>query len=140
MSPVELFLSHSSHDHDMAGRVARVLRAHKVPVWFSPEDIVGAQQWHDEIGAALHRCDWFAVLLSPEAVSSKWVKRELLFALENDRYNDRIVPIRYRACDYRALSWTLSQFQMIDLSADFAAGSRDLLRTWGIGLREESLP
>jgi len=119
----------------MAGRVAEMLREHGVPVWFSQTDIVGAQQWHDEIGAALHRCDWFLVLLSPDAVSSKWVKRELLFALNNDRYKDRIVPIRYRDCDFKQLSWTLDQPEMVDLSGEFRAGCRDLLRIWGIGLR-----
>jgi hypothetical protein len=119
----------------MATRVAELLRAHGVPVWFSQTNIVGAQQWHDEIGSALNRCDWFAVLLSPEAVSSKWVKQELLFALRNDRYNDHIIPLRYRDCDVMRLSWTLPAFQMIDFSAEFDAGCRDLLRIWGIGLR-----
>jgi hypothetical protein len=135
MHPAEVFLSHSSQDREMSSRVAELLRAHGVPVWFSQTDIVGAQQWHDEIGAALHRCDWFLVLLSPDAVSSKWVKRELLFALNNDRYQDRIVPIRYRDCDYKQLSWTLDQSEMVDLSGEFRTGCRDLLRIWGIGLR-----
>jgi hypothetical protein len=135
MLPAEVFLSHSDQDREMASRIAEMLRAHGVPVWFSQANIVGAQQWHDEIGAALGRCDWFVVLLSPNAVASKWVKRELLFALENDRYNDRIVPVRYRDCDLRQLSWTLTGFQMVDLSGEFTAGCRDLLRIWGIGLR-----
>ena len=135
MHPAEVFLSHSSQDREMAGRVAEMLCAHGVPVWFSETNIVGAQQWHDEIGAALHRCDWFLVLLSPDAVSSKWVKRELLFALNNDRYKDRIVPIRYRDCDFKQLSWTLDQSEMVDLSGEFTAGCRELLRIWGIGLQ-----
>ncbi len=115
------------------------LRAHGVPVWFSASNILGAQQWHDEIGAALARCDWYIVLLSPDAVDSKWVKRELFYALENDAYNNRIIPVRYRDCDYKRLSWTLSALQMVDLSGDFAAGFRELLRIWGIGLREDLL-
>ncbi len=135
MLPAEVFLSHSDQDREMASRVAEMLRAHGVPVWFSQTNIVGAQQWHDEIGAALGRCDWFVVLLSPDAVASKWVKRELLFALENDRYNGRIVRVRCRDCDLRQLSWTLTGFQMVDLSGEFAVGCRDLLRIWGIGLR-----
>jgi hypothetical protein len=135
MHPAEVFLSHSSQDRDMASRVAEILRAHGVPVWFSQTDIVGAQQWHDEIGAALDRCDWFLVLLSPDAVLSKWVKRELLFALNNDRYQDRIVPIRYRDCDFKQLSWTLDQAETVDLSGEFDTGCRELLRIWGIGLR-----
>jgi hypothetical protein len=128
-------LSHSSRDSDLASRIAETLRAHGVPAFFSPVNIVGAQQWHDEIGAALKRCDWFLVLLSPDAVLSKWVKRELLFALENDRYENRIIPVRSRDCDHAALSWTLSGLQMVDFRGDFASGCRSLLRIWGIGLR-----
>jgi hypothetical protein len=139
MLPAEVFLSHASQDDPMARRIAQLLCAHSVPVWFSPVNIVGAQQWHDEIGAALQRCDWFALLLSPDAVSSEWVKRELHFALRSDRYNNRIIPIRYRDCDYMKLSWTLPGFQMVDLSSDFSAGCRELLRIWGIGLRPELL-
>jgi hypothetical protein len=135
MLPAEVFLSHSDRDRGMATRVAELLRAHGIPVWFSQTNIVGAQQWHDEIGSALNRCDWFAVLLSPEAVSSKWVKQELLFALRNDRYNDHIIPLRYRDCDVARLSWTLPAFQMVDFSGEFDAGCRALLRVWGIGLR-----
>ena len=134
MRPVEVFLSHSHHDRAMAGRVAEVLCAHGVSVWLSETNIIGAQQWHDEIGAALKRCDWFIVLLSPEAASSKWVQRELRYALEDDRYNNRIIPIRFRECDYQQLSWTLSALQMVDLSGDFESGYRDLLRIWGSGL------
>ncbi len=137
MRPVEVFLSHPHHDRDMAARIAQVLDAHGVPVWFGPADILGAQQWHDEIGAALERCDWFAVLLSPAAVDSMWVKRELCFALGEERYDKHIVPIRHRDCDFNKLSWTLPSFQMVDFSGEFAAGCRELLRIWGIGLRAE---
>jgi hypothetical protein len=140
MPPAEAFLSHSNHDRDMAARIARVLHAHGVPAWFSPTNILGAQQWHDEIGAALQRCDWFMLLLSPDAVSSKWVKRELTYALDDDRYNDRIIPVRYRNCNYKELSWTLSALQMVDLRSDFATGCRELLRIWGIGLQLDKIP
>lgn len=123
----------------MANRLAASLGAHGIPVWYSSVNIAGAKQWHDEIGAALDRCDWFALVLSPDAVCSKWVKRELLFALENERYNDRIIPLRCRDCDYKQLSWTLSAFQMVDFLGDFSTGCRELLRIWGIGLRSEFL-
>lgn len=133
MRPSELFLSHASDDHVQAGRLADVLRRHGVPVWFAPSEIRGAQQWHDEIGAALRRCDWFALVLSPGACDSMWVKRELLFALNDPRYRDRIVPLLVRACNHSSLSWTLDAYQRVDLSVDFDAGCRELLRIWGIG-------
>ena len=131
--PREVFLSHASKDRRVALRIAGMLRTHGVPVWYSESNIVGAQQWHDEIGAALDRCDWFSILLSPYATSSMWVKRELLFALRTKRYGDRIVPIVCRPCDTARLSWTLDDFQAVDLTGDFDEGCRALLRVWGLG-------
>ena len=53
MIPHEAFLSHSSLDQDFFTSLADGLRRHRVPVWYSRTNIMGAQQWHDEIGAAL---------------------------------------------------------------------------------------
>ena len=137
MPPHEIFLSHSDLDREFATSVAEVLRYHGIPVWYSRRSILGAQQWHDEIGAALHRCDWFAVVLSQHAVESIWVKRELLYALQQNRFENRILPLFYEVCDYNGLSWTLSSLQMIDFTGAFDAGCRDLLRVWGIGHRPQ---
>lgn len=111
------------------------MRQHGVPVWYSETTIRGAQQWHDEIGQALARCDWFAVLLSPSSVKSKWVKHELVYALNDKRYEDHIVPLLYRECDSSELSWTLQAFQHVGFTRGFSAGCRDLLRIWGLGYK-----
>src|SRR3954471_11612119 len=105
--PNEVFLSHSHLDHEFSTSLVEVLRRHAIPVWFSPTNIIGAKQWHDEIGTALAQCDWFAVVLSSASIQSVWVKRELLFALNDSRYADRIVPILYQPCDFAQLSWAL---------------------------------
>jgi hypothetical protein len=131
--PKEVFLSHASKDRRFASRIAAILRNHGVPVWYSETNLLGAQQWHDEIGAALARCDWFVILLSPAATRSKWVKRELLFALRTARYEEKIVPVKCKPCDSAKLSWTLDDFQTVDLTGNFEDGCRSLLRTWGIG-------
>lgn len=136
--PKEVFLSHASRDRQMASRIADVFAEHNVPVWYSRTNLRGAQQWHDEIGAALKRCDWFVVLLSESATESKWVKRELLFALRSDRYENRILPVLIGECDPADLSWTLEDFQMVDFTPGFNRGCRSLLRTWGIGFRSKT--
>jgi len=133
MVPNEVFLSHSSGDREFADHLANVLHNHGIPVWYSHTNILGAQQWHDEIGAALKRCDWFLLVLSPNSVESVWVKRELLFALQQNHFEGRILPVMVRPCDADKLSWTLSSFQMIDFAASFETGCRQLLRVWGIG-------
>jgi len=133
--PQEAFLSHSSQDDRFVSRLAEDLRRHGVPVWYSRTNIVGAQQWHDEIGAALARCDWFLLVLSPHSVESMWVKRELLFALQQERFADRIVPILVQPCGFDRLSWVLPSFQLVDFQQSFADGCRALLRIWGLGYR-----
>ena len=110
-----------------------MLRRHGLPVWYSRTNIRGARQWHDEIGAALNRCGWFVLVLSPSAVESIWVKRELLFSLEQERFEGKIIPVLFQPCDYERLSWTLSAIQRIDFTQTFEQGCRDLLQVWGVG-------
>ena len=80
----------------------------------------GGQQWQEEIGLALRRCDWFVVILTPQAVRSMWVKRELSYALIQRRFQNRIVPVVRRKCDYEKLHWALASFQMVNAAGDFA--------------------
>jgi hypothetical protein len=135
--PREVFLSHASRDRRFANRIAETLRRHGVPVWYSQTNLVGSQQWHDEIGKALARCDWFAIVLSPSALRSTWVRRELLYALNTPRLVERIVPILHRPCDTEKLSWTLNSVQRVDFRRPFDAGCRELLRVWGLGFLPE---
>jgi hypothetical protein len=134
--PKELFVSHSSRDHRFAVRLVHVLQAHGVRCWFSPRHIVAAQQWHDEIGRALGRCDWFLVILSPHGVRSAWVKRELMFALNSPQYRGRIVPLLRRPCQHQRLSWTLEQSQFVDFTGTSENGLRALLRIWGVAYKQ----
>ena len=114
-------------------RLVDVLRRHAIPVWYSETNIQGAQQWHDEIGAALRRCDWFVLVLSPDAVASKWVKRELLYSLLQDRFEGRTL----RCCIGPVLAiicpGPCPGRRCIDFSHSFDDRYRDLLRIWGIG-------
>lgn len=130
--PGEVFLSHSSKDRDFVVRLAQTLKRSRIRYWYSASHIVGAKQWHDEIGRALARCDWFILVLTPHAVRSAWVKRELLFALNQDRYNERIIPLLRKPCDYSGLSWTLPEYQLVDFTGNFDLGCRKLWRAWGL--------
>ena len=132
MRPKEVFISHAHQDRKFVAKLTELLRNHGIRYWYSARHILGAQQWHDEIGKALARCDWFMVVLSPHAVKSEWVRHECLYALNDTRYVGRIVPVLYKKCRWRRLSWTLRAFQWVDFSDDTDSARRDLLRTWGI--------
>lgn len=135
MIPSEVFLSHASQDREFASKLAGELHRHGVPVWYSETNMLGAQQWQDEIGNALRRCDWLVVVLSPRAVESMWVKRELGFALQQKRYENKIVPILYEPCDFELLSWVLPILQVVNFQVTFEDGCRALMRLWGMGYK-----
>ena len=134
----KVFLSHSSRNRSFIVRLTPVLKRHKIPYWYSARHIVGATQWHDEIGQALSGCNWFLLVLTPDAVRSQWVKRELLFALNAARYNKRIIPLLLKPCKYSRLSWALPAFQLVDFTAGFDHGCCQLLlNTTTIPLRRK---
>jgi len=130
--PHEVFISHAHQDRAFVAKLIKVLQKHQIKYWYSPKHIVGAQQWHDEIGKALARCDWFLVILSPHAVKSKWVGHECLYALNDDRYAERIVPVLYQECRWKKLSWTLKGLQWVNFTQDYQTACSDLLKIWGI--------
>lgn len=134
MLPREVFVSHSSADAQITSGLATTIRNHGIPVWYSATNLIGSQQWLDEIGRALRRCDWFMLLLSSNSITSEWVKRELSYALIHSQYNGKILPVLIEPCDYESLSWTLSAFQMVNLNPDYVEGCRAILNTWGLGL------
>jgi len=113
--PKEIFLSHSDRDRQFVKKLVAMMRRHGLPVWYSRTNIL------------------FVLVLSPSAVESMWVKRELMFSLQQNRFENKIVPLLYQPCDYDQLSWTLSSFQMIDFTQTFEQGCRDLLLLWGLG-------
>jgi hypothetical protein len=137
--PLNCFVSHSNKDELFVERFISVLARHGIDGWYSSRRILPGQQWHDEIGRALARCDWFLLILTPDAVESRWVKHELLYALDNAPFKDgRIIPLLYRTCDWRKLSFTLGSFQMIDFRKGIQAGYQKLLRVWNIEFRKKS--
>ncbi len=132
--PSEVFVSHADADAPLASAVARTLSGHGVGVWYSRRSLRGGDAWQDEIGAALGRCDWFVVLLTPRSCVSEWVRREVKAALRQQQFNGRLVPYLAETCDVASLSWTLPDIQWIDGRDDFVEGVRGLLGVWGIGL------
>jgi len=135
----KIFLSHSSTDRAFVLRLVEVFKQNQISFWYSETDIQGARQWHDEIGRALAKCNWFLLVVTPNAIRSPWVKRELLFALEQKRYNERIIPLLHKHCKYTRLSWTLSGFQIVDFTLNFEAACQKLLRIWGSGDRSHAV-
>src|SRR5579883_2776529 len=87
----DIFISYSRNDSAKALTLAEQPRASGMDVWIDQHGIEGATSWSKEIANALQVCHTMLLLLSPTAVTSKNVAKELSVATQLDK---RIVPVQ----------------------------------------------
>ena len=109
-----IFLSHTCADKDFVWRLASDLKKAGAKVWVDDAEIMIGDSLIQKIQAAISEMDYLGVVLSPEAVSSGWVKKELEIALTQEIENHRVkvLPIKYKDCE-------LPPFLAAKLYADF---------------------
>jgi tetratricopeptide (TPR) repeat protein len=77
-----LFLSHSSADDGFVRELRDALADLDQPVWIDSRQLKGGDPLWGEIKAAIGASAGLAVLVSPDALQSDWVAKELKYALE----------------------------------------------------------
>jgi hypothetical protein len=78
--PIEfysVFISYSTANQDFAARLHADLQARGVRCWFAPHDMKAGKKIHDQIDNAIRVYDRLLLILSPESMSSRWVKTEI---------------------------------------------------------------
>ena len=80
--PYKLFISHASADDDLVRALREALAECGQAVWIDSRQLRGGDPLWDTIRQAIDDADGFAVLVSPAALQSKWVGKELKHALE----------------------------------------------------------
>ena len=73
----DVFISYSSKDIDTAEMIRQILESNKIPCWIAPRNIPGGSNYAQEIPVAIRNCRVFLLILSSNAQSSIWVRREL---------------------------------------------------------------
>jgi len=121
-----IFLSYSSQDGEFVERLAADLRKCGVAVWKDDRELAVGESLSDEIGNAIAGSLWFGIVLSPDAVASRWVRLELdtAIALEVETGAVKVLPIRYRSCEIPA---TLRGKKRADFDLSYEKGLSDLL-------------
>jgi hypothetical protein len=89
-----LFLSHSSKDKAFVGKLAHDLNSLGIGVWFDRWEILAGDSIIDKISHGIQSNDYLAIILSPNSVSSPWVRKELNSAMMNEIDRRNIVVIR----------------------------------------------
>ena len=87
-----VFLSYARRNSEFADRLVTALERRGLKVWLDRSDIPGGAAWDASISEALQDAVAVVVVLSPDALKSEHVVREV--ALAGD-YGQRIIPVEY---------------------------------------------
>ena len=98
-NPRQIFLSHAHQDTAVAHKLAHDLEAHGYDIWLAPDSIRPGEKWAEAINRGLEESGLFVLLLSPEAVASRWVNMETNAAIELEHEEEmQIFPLLLKAC------------------------------------------
>jgi uncharacterized protein YjbI with pentapeptide repeats len=102
------FISYSTRDEEFADRLYADLQNKSVRCWFAPHDVQGGKKLHEQIDEAIRRYERLLLILSPNSMSSKWVKTEIRNARKREMAEKRRVLFPVRLASYEVLrDWKL---------------------------------
>ena len=119
---LRVFLSHSSHDTDLAAEICGDLRCAGYEPWVDKQSIRAGEPIIAAIESAILRCHYFIVILSRKALESPWVDAEVNGALWDGLSPGRkkcIIPALRESCD---LPQKLQQYRYADFTNGYAVG------------------
>src|SRR5262249_20256391 len=126
-----VFLSHTSIDKPFVEKLAGDLKRIGINVWFDKWEIKIGESITWKIEEGIRENEYLAIVLSPEALNSDWVKCELSAAWVKQMQRRRVVvlPILYRSC---AIPLFLADRKYANFSIDYQIGFRELADALGV--------
>jgi hypothetical protein len=119
----QVFLSYSPKDEREAAAIRGELCRRGLNVWWDADIPVG-KTWAHEVGDALETSDSMIVLVSPHAMNSDLVERELGYAITHANYRHRLFPVIITAT--RSVPAYFSQLQVFDITKHRTRGLSQL--------------
>jgi hypothetical protein len=105
-----IFISYARKNEEFAKKLSTYLNEIGISTWFDRKDIAAATRWEDEIYKGISNCAAFIIVLSENAIESKWVNKELEYAQKQQK---TIFPILREKCKN-----PLTEIQYTDFTAD----------------------
>lgn len=130
-----VFLSHTSVDKPFVEKLANDLRRIGVNVWFDKWEIKVGESLTWKIEQGIRGNEYLIIVLSPEAISSEWVKSELGAAWAKQMQQKKVVvlPILHRDCD---IPLFLLDRKYADFRNDYQDGFKELAGVLGVRITE----
>ena len=117
-SPLKVFISHSHADSALAAGVSKGLRGYGLEVRDPDADVFPGDNWAEQVARALKECQAMVVLLTPAAVESPYVRREMEYALGAKRYSNRLIPVTFGAreqLEEDSVPWIIRHMPWVEL-------------------------
>jgi formylglycine-generating enzyme required for sulfatase activity len=108
---IDVFLSYSRKDGSAMQEVLEELREAGLSVWSDEGLEPGTPNWQDAVSEALNQAQVLVVLLSPNAIDSQWVKREISFAQSKGK---PVFPLMIAGEESTAVPISLFDAQRVD--------------------------
>lgn len=126
----KVFVSHASDDKPFVDRLVADLANHSVPVWYDKLDLRIGESVPGKINQGIADSKYFAIVLSPAAVTSAWVTEELNAALmiQIAKGGTFLLPILLKDCTIPPL---LAHRRYADFRNDYDSTLKELLSLWG---------
>jgi nucleoid DNA-binding protein len=127
----KVFISHSVKDCEFVEKeLLPLFQKHRIDTWYSQDDIQTAEKWEKSIRRALERCEWFLVVLSPRSAASKWVAREVHWAMEER--DAHLIPVLIETCDLKDWHLGFRELQYVDFRKNKALARKKLIGVLGL--------
>jgi hypothetical protein len=143
---VAIFLSHSTHDDATVAALRIALESHGVSVWADSQRLSPGEELTPRIQEAIASAQHFVVLLSPRAIKSPWVHKEVQLAQtvkQSRRDGYKVIPVLYDGVTPGALSWLFdTEIVAVTLGNGpnaVAAALPELLVAFGLRLPDDPL-
>ena len=116
---MQIFISHSHNDEMFARKVASFLEDQGLDVWEASNEIFPGDNWAAKISQGLQESNAMVVLLTPDALKSIWVQRDVEYALGAQEYSERLIPVLVdpdKTIAKDDIPWILKRLNIIDLT------------------------
>ena len=124
-TPSPVFISYARENAELAEKISEALRQRGQKTWMDDVGIRSGDDWLERIAKTIDGSKAVVTIISPEAVESKWVRREIEYA---DNKGKPILPVMIAPCELPGwFELRLGNIQRLDFACGLRDDSPDLL-------------
>jgi len=123
---MSVFISYNSKDEEFVDKLGKELMLHRVPIWRDKWQMRLGDSITNSVQDAMENASFVCLVLSENALNSRWVKREITASLvrELEEKNLKVLPILIDDCQ---LPLFLRDKLYADFRKDFDSGVKMIL-------------